>query len=165
MRPTRVVAALFFLLLAMLPTANSQSVTGQISGTVTHPVGAVVVGATVQLTHDLSKQVREIKTEANGAFVFVGLVPGAYSLRVALSGFKVYSQRAITLAAQERVDMHEVKLAVGDVTTSGGEHTRHRQHTADPHLWARGVQRGHGAQQGVPAWQGKPHSRVQGRDV
>lgn len=118
MKFTRVVASLLFLLLATLPLAYSQSVTGQISGTITDPAGAVVIGATVQLTHDLSKQVHEFKTEANGAFVFIGLIPGTYSLRVTQAGFKAFSQRDITVASQERVDLHEIKLSVGDVTTS-----------------------------------------------
>ena len=107
-----------FLLLAMLPTANSQSVTGQISGTVTDPAGAVVVGAPVQLTHDLSKQVREFTTDLSGSFVFTGLVPGNYSLHVAQPGFKAYDQNAITVSALERVDLHELKLSVGDVSST-----------------------------------------------
>jgi hypothetical protein len=113
-----IVVFVCFLLLAVPPAAFSQSVTGQISGTVADPAGAVVVGAKVQLTHDLSQQVRDFTTETNGGFIFTGLVPGAYSLRVVQPGFKAYDQKAITVAAQERVDLHEIRLEVGDVTTS-----------------------------------------------
>ncbi len=113
-----VVVLVLFLLLAVPPTALSQSVTGQISGTVADPAGAVVVSAKVQLTHDLSQQVRDFTTETNGEFIFTGLVPGSYSLRVVQPGFKAYDQKAITVAAQERVDLHEIRLEVGDVTTS-----------------------------------------------
>jgi hypothetical protein len=102
----------------MLPTANAQSVTGQVSGRVTDPTGALIVGAKVQLTHDLSKQVRDFTTETSGTFIFTGLVPGSYSIHVAQPGFKAYDQRAIVVAAQERVDLHEIRLEVGDVTTS-----------------------------------------------
>ena len=70
------------------------------------------------MTHDLTKQVREFKTETNGTFVFTGLVPGDYSIHVVQPGFKAYEQKGITVAAQERVDLHELKLNVGDVTTS-----------------------------------------------
>jgi hypothetical protein len=112
------VVSLLFLLVAMLPTANAQSVTGQVSGRVTDPTGAVVVGAPVQLTHDLSKQVREFTTDSNGAFVFVGLVPGVYSLHIAQPGFKAYDQKAITVGVLERVNLHEIKLEVGEVSTS-----------------------------------------------
>jgi len=45
-----IVVFVCFLLLAVPPAAFSQSVTGQISGTVTDPAGAIVDGAKVQLT-------------------------------------------------------------------------------------------------------------------
>lgn len=118
MKPLRMVASLLFLLSVMLPTASAQSVTGQISGRVTDPTGAVVVGAPIQLTHDLSKQVREFTTDSSGAFLFVGLMPGVYSLHIAQPGFKAYDEKAITVAVLERVDLHEIKLEVGEVSTS-----------------------------------------------
>ena len=118
MKLIRLVASLLLLCLAMPPAANSQSVTGQLSGRVTDPTGAVLVGAPVQLTHDLSKQVRDFTTDSAGAFVFVGLVPGAYSLHIAQPGFKAYDQRGITVGVVERVDLHDIKLEVGEVSTS-----------------------------------------------
>jgi len=118
MKAIRVVAILSILLLAMLPTANSQSVTGQISGTVVDPTGSVVPGANVQLTHDLSQTVHQFTTESTGTFIFTGLVPGTYSLRATQKGFKTYEQKGVTVAAQERVDLHEVHLEVGDVTST-----------------------------------------------
>ena len=105
-------------LLAALPAVYGQSVTGQISGIVVDPAGAIVPGATVQLTHDLSKPVRKFTTESNGSFIFTGLVPGAYSLHVTQPGFKAYDQKGITVAAQERVDLHEIRLSVGEVTST-----------------------------------------------
>jgi hypothetical protein len=114
----RVVAALLLLLSALTPAANSQSVTGQISGTVADSAGAVIAGATVLLTHDLSRQTRPFTSEANGAFVFTGLPPGVYSLHIAQPGFKAYDQRSITVNAQELVDLHDIRLAVGDVATT-----------------------------------------------
>src|SRR5450759_3239024 len=105
-------------LLATLPAVYGQSVTGQISGVVVDSAGGTVPGATVQLTHDASQQVRKYTTEANGSFIFTGLVPGAYSLHVAQTGFKGQDQKGIIDAAQERVDMHEIHLDVGDVSST-----------------------------------------------
>ncbi len=105
-------------LLALMPAAFAQSVTGQVSGVVVDPAGAVVPGASVQLTHDLSKAVHQFTTESNGAFVFTGLVPGTYSLHVTQSGFKAVDQKEIVVQAQERVDLHEVHLQVGDLTNT-----------------------------------------------
>jgi hypothetical protein len=92
-------AAIFSSLLITLPIVNAQSVTGQIEGAVADPGGAIVAGAAVQLTHDDSQQVHRFVTESNGAFIFTGLVPGNYTLRVTHPGFKAYDQRAITVAA------------------------------------------------------------------
>ena len=105
-------------LLMLVPCVHSQSVTGQVSGTVVDAAGAVVPGALVQLTHDLSQTAHSFNTQSNGDFVFTGLVPGAYSLRVTQKGFKVFNQKGLVVAAQERVDLHEIHLEVGDVTTS-----------------------------------------------
>jgi hypothetical protein len=112
------VVCLSFLLSAMLPTANAQTVSGQISGRLVDPDGAVVVGAKVQLTSDLSQLVREFTTDTSGGFVFTNLVPGSYSVRVAQAGFKTYDQRGITVSAVERVDLHDLSLELGDVTTT-----------------------------------------------
>jgi hypothetical protein len=50
--------------------------------------------------------------------VFTNLAPGNYSLRITQPGFKVFAQSGITVSAQERVDLHELKLTVGDVTST-----------------------------------------------
>jgi len=114
----RLFALVVFLLLAVQPAANAQSVTGQISGVVVDPAGALIPGATVQLTHDLSQQVRKYTTESNGSFFFTGLVPGSYSLHVTQSGFKGQDQKGIIVATQERVDLHEIHLEVGEVSST-----------------------------------------------
>ncbi len=106
------------LMLATLPALNGQSVTGQVSGTVVDASGGILSGAAVQLTHDLSRQMRDFSTDANGSFVFTNLVPGGYSLRITMAGFKAYDQKGITVSAQERVDLHDIHLSVGEVTTT-----------------------------------------------
>jgi hypothetical protein len=118
MRFLRVSVSLLLLLLASVPTANSQSVTGQVSGRVADSTGAILVGAPVKLTHDLSKQVREFTTDSNGAFVFVGMVPGTYTLTISQPGFKNYEQKGIKVSTQERLDLSEIRLEVGEISTS-----------------------------------------------
>ena len=116
LRPFYLLLPLLFSLL--LPQASGQSVTGQISGTVTDPGGAVIAGAQIQLTNDLTKQTREFTSESTGSFIFTGLVPGAYSLRIAQPGFKSFEERGITVSSQEKVDLHNLRLQVGDVNTA-----------------------------------------------
>ena len=118
MKNVRLVATAICFALALLPALRSQSVTGQITGTVTDSTGAIVAGAGVQLTHDLSHQTRSFVTGSRGSFIFTGLVPGAYSLQVSVPGFKAYDQKSIVVSPQERVDLHQIRLEVGDVTTT-----------------------------------------------
>src|SRR5438094_382287 len=114
----RSLVSALFVLSAAFPALYGQSITGQISGTVVDPAGAAVAGAAVQLTHDLSQQVRSFPTDSGGSFMFTNLVPGDYTVHIAVTGFKTYDQRGIQVAAQERVDLHELKLAVGEVSTT-----------------------------------------------
>jgi hypothetical protein len=111
------VIALFWML-ASLPAINGQSVTGQLSGVVVDPTGSVVPGAEVQLTQVLSQTARKFTSDANGGFTFTGLVPGEYSLRVNAKGFKGYDEQKITVAAQERVDLHELHLQLGETSST-----------------------------------------------
>ena len=104
--------------LATSPTALGQSVSGQISGTVTDPAGAVIAGVEVVLTNNLTKQARKFITESSGSFVFTNLVTGDYSIHIATPGFKAYDQKGINVSAQERVDLHDIRLPVGDVSTT-----------------------------------------------
>lgn len=104
--------------MALLPIATAQTVSGLITGTVIDPAGAEIVGATVQLTNEVTTQARQFTTVNNGSFIFPELVPGTYSLHVTQPGFKAYQQRGIIVSAQERVDLHEIKLAVGELSST-----------------------------------------------
>jgi len=114
----RILAAVVLSVLALTPTANAQTVTGSITGTVVDQANAIVVGASVRLTNEVSKQPREFVTAGNGTFTFPDLVPGEYDLRVMQPGFKTYVQNGITVGTLEKVDLHSLRLDVGDVSTS-----------------------------------------------
>ena len=118
MKALRIIVFVLLVLSAAVPTALAQSITGQISGTLTDPGGAVVPGAKVQLVNDLDGQQRDFTTEPNGAFLFTDLVPGNYTIRVSVPGFKSYQQKAINVSAEEKVALHDIKLEVGDVSSS-----------------------------------------------
>ena len=96
----------------------AQSVTGSISGILVDPTDAAIAGVPIRLTHVVSKQIRTFTSDSGGAFIFSNLIPGDYDLRVAQSGFKAYDQKGIRVAALERVDLHEISLTVGEVSTS-----------------------------------------------
>ena len=95
----------------------AQTVTGQISGTVTDPSGAVISGAKITLTYALTGQQRSVVTDTSGVFTFPELVPGTYNVSIAAQGFQPYSQTNIVVGASERVALHEIQLSVGNVST------------------------------------------------
>jgi hypothetical protein len=105
-------------LLSLFSSAYAQSVTGQISGTVTDSADSAIAGASAQLTNDLTKQVRSLTTESSGRFIFTDLVPGNYTIHVTHPGFKAYVQDAINVSSDEKVALHDIRLAVGDVNTT-----------------------------------------------
>ena len=95
----------------------AQTINGQIVGTVTDPTGAVITGAKVTLTYDLTGQQRQYTTDSSGNFIYPDLVPGTYDISVTQSGFQTYSQKGIDLAATEKLDLHALQLAVGSQAT------------------------------------------------
>lgn len=109
------VAALLPALGFVLP---AQSVTGQISGSITDTAGARIPGAAVRLTHDLSRQVRDLTAGPDGNFLFTNLVPGVYNLHIEHAGFRRYDQKGITLSTDERLALGRIQLTVGDLNTS-----------------------------------------------
>jgi hypothetical protein len=118
MKLTRVCAVVLFLLLAVVPAAYSQMMSGQITGRLADSGGAVIPGARVQLTNELTGQTREFLTDASGNFTFTNVPPGNYTVKIAQPGFKTYEQKAINVGAVEKVALPEIVLQVGDIATS-----------------------------------------------
>ena len=117
MKSSLVILAMFSAL-ALLPAANAQTLTGTINGTVVNANGASVPGADVQITNDVSKALRSFSTAQNGSFSFPDLNTGSYSVHITKQGFKSFDSKGIILASNETLDLHEIKMQIGDVATS-----------------------------------------------
>ena len=96
--------------------AFGQSTSGSVVGTVTDPNGAVIAGATVQLSNPVSGYTRSAVTDSAGQYHFSNLPFDQYSVAVSDSGFaslrrqvQVYSTVPTTLPFH---------LQLGNVTTS-----------------------------------------------
>ncbi len=115
----RLVRWFFAAWLAALPAASTAfaqgSATATIRGTVSDASGGVLPGAMVVLTNTGTRNVREAQTDDRGGYLFAGLFPGTYELKVELAGFKTYDQKGITLGPNDARGL-DVRLDVGAQT-------------------------------------------------
>jgi hypothetical protein len=103
---------LFILLVSLLGSAAWASITGSISGIVTDPTGAVVVGAQVIVVETQTGIRTETVTDAKGYYNFATLPIGKYDLEVHQAGFKTFHQTGIPVDANSAVKV-DVGLQVG----------------------------------------------------
>lgn len=113
----RVLASLFLaaIVLFWAIPSFSQTSTGRISGAVTDQTGAVVAGATVDVTNVQTGVVRHLVTDQAGEYVAPNLSPGTYAVRAAAKGFKTLERQNIVLEIDKDVRA-DMQLAPGEVT-------------------------------------------------
>src|SRR5260370_17182940 len=80
----------------------AQSTTADVVGTATDSTGAVVPGATVQLTNLDTQEKRTAISNEAGQYIFTLLKPNHYSLTVSNKGFKTSTIASYTLSAGDR---------------------------------------------------------------
>src|SRR5579872_1049960 len=86
----------FLLALALFATPLlAQEITGQITGQVTDAQGLAVPGVTVTATGP--QGAKNSTTSGDGRFTIPFLVPGTYSVRAELQGFKAVEQKDVTV--------------------------------------------------------------------
>ena len=76
--------------------ASAQLGTATISGNVTDPTGAIVVGASVTAVNNATGFRRQTTSNELGQYNLPGLTPGSYSLTVEFTGFRRAELRDIT---------------------------------------------------------------------
>jgi hypothetical protein len=74
----------------ILPLVAQTTVT--VTGVVDDESGAPIPGATVTLLRQTTPVLPSVPSKADGGFVFEGIAPGAYTLKVELSGFQTYQR-------------------------------------------------------------------------
>jgi hypothetical protein len=114
----------FLASLLLIPAiAFAQNDRATITGSVTDPSGAVIVGAKIAATNTATGVVTKGATNSSGLYTLPGLPIGTYSLSVSRSGFNDYVQTDIILIATQVLQLN-VKLTVGSsaqtVTVTGG---------------------------------------------
>lgn len=87
-RKATTAVAFLICLSALVTHAAAQGVRGNISGTVTDPNGAVVVGANVRLINVANQQeVRTVQTNGEGIYQFLEIEPLNYDVVISAAGF------------------------------------------------------------------------------
>ena len=95
----------------------AQSDKGTITGTVSDPAGAVVVGAPVEAKNTETGVSYKTETTATGNYTLAQLPIGTYQLTVSTPGFKQYARQGITVHVAQTLRI-DVALEVGALTES-----------------------------------------------
>ncbi len=106
---------LIVLLLVSGRFAVGQTATAAVNGTVTDQTGAVLADAVVRLTNHATQIQTQTTSNSSGFFIFIGVQPGKYSLKVEKQGFKSVDIADLQLGVNQTASQN-VQLAVGTVT-------------------------------------------------
>ena len=112
------ISLLVALILVISPavTLLAQVTGATLSGTVTDPTGAVVVGARVVIENMATEITRNSVTDKDGLYNAPNLIPGTYEVTVSAPGFSTAARKNITLnvGGSQVID---VQMKAGEVTT------------------------------------------------
>lgn len=116
LRLCTIALALFSLCGTMQGLAQTSG-NASLRGSVTDPSGAVVPTARITLREEGTRLERTATTNDDGAYSFVALLPGTYTLQIEATGFKTYSLSKLVLSPSETRGQN-VTLEVGAATES-----------------------------------------------
>ena len=108
-------AVIVLALVSVFSTLSHAKVGAGISGTVTDSSGAIVSGATVQVTATETGIVVTRQTNSDGFYAFVDLQPGHYDIQVSQNGFSTFHQTGILLDV-DSAKVVNIKLKVGQIS-------------------------------------------------
>src|SRR5512139_994466 len=113
LKTTLIALAFAFACLSCSIDAWAQAGTGELTGLVADPTGAVVPGVQVELVNSATGIARQTLTSTAGVYRFVSLpIVGTYTLTVQQPGFKVAKVEGIVMTVGTTIT-HDIKLEVG----------------------------------------------------
>jgi hypothetical protein len=95
-------------------SATAQVLYGSIVGNVKDTTNAALPGATVTITNQDTNLSRETTTNEAGTYNFVNVLPGPYTVRVTLQGFREFRQTDVPVTVNT-VSRLDVALPVGQI--------------------------------------------------
>ena len=104
------------LLCVIAPVLKAQELQATLSGTVTDPSGAAVVGATVTVHNQATDtDVRTVQSDDRGNYTVTNLQPGNYTVTVKAPGFALFKAANLVLLVAQKHTM-DAQLLTGEVT-------------------------------------------------
>src|SRR5580704_12678270 len=113
----RILSLLIAIGILCAPRAFAQMNTGDITGVITDPAGAVVEGASVDAVNAETQRKFESLTNASGQYRLSQLPPGIYTLTANMQGFKQALAEHVTLNANDLL-RQDFSLQLGDAKES-----------------------------------------------
>jgi Carboxypeptidase regulatory-like domain len=119
MMTTKIKLGIFFMaaILQFSLCARAQQTLGGITGTVSDKSGSVLPDTTVTIVGDQTKLTRTQETNGNGAYDFVNLPIGTYTVTVSHDGFQTERLASILVQANRTATLN-ITLKVGQVGTT-----------------------------------------------
>jgi len=105
----------FILMLMFSVVAFGQAGRGSISGTVTDPAGAVILGAKVVLVDHATGATQHTVTSAAGLYSFISLNPGVYQVTASQTGFANVVRDNIAVSVDQVTEVN-IALRVGAIS-------------------------------------------------
>ena len=105
-------------MLVLFPAAAWGQGLGEFVGAVTDPSGAGIPNAKITVTETGTGFTRNATTSPDGLFTVASLRPSVYSVTVEAPGFRSFTQKDITLLADQRATVN-VKLELGTANGVG----------------------------------------------
>ena len=112
------IAAAVMLMLAfgLGVAAKAQTTSGDLTGTVKDPNGAVIVKATIVVTNEDTGVASTTETGTAGQYHISNLLPGKYDIIVTAAGFQPYTLRGVTIELNKTVTS-DIAVKVGASTS------------------------------------------------
>ena len=104
------------LVVAAAGAAAGQGFQGGLRGAV-HDANGVVPGAEVTITNEQTNASRSTTSNEVGEFAFTNVLPGTYTVKATLTGFKSYENKGVRIGTQEFLTL-DIKLELGQLQES-----------------------------------------------
>src|SRR5436190_8809405 len=106
--------AIFIIVFSLFTSVLAQS-DGRIAGSVGDPNGAVVAGATVTVTNEMTGESRTITVNEDGTFTVAALKPSKYTIKVSANNFETTTKTGVDVLVGSALNL-ELKLSAKGVT-------------------------------------------------